>query len=59
MNIQKNQEYNYQIGNYLTANHPTYVMRAADKELFNTLKNGEYCYVLSSPQTGKSSLWRT
>lgn len=56
MNIQKNQEYNYQIGNYLTANHPTYVIRAADKELFNTLKNGEYCYVLSSPQTGKSSL---
>ena len=56
MNIQQNQEYSYQIGNYLTENHPTYVIRAADKELFNALKAGEYCYVLSSPQTGKSSL---
>lgn len=56
MNIQRNQEYSYQIGNYLTENHPTYVIREADQELFNALKAGEYCYVLSSPQTGKSSL---
>ena len=56
MNIQKNQEYNYQVGNYLTENHPTYVRRPVDKQFFNALKAGEYCYVLSSPQTGKSSL---
>ena len=56
MNIQKNQEHSYQIGNCLTETHPTYVKRAADEELFNALKAGEYCYVLSSPQTGKSSL---
>ncbi|NES75598.1 MULTISPECIES: AAA-like domain-containing protein [unclassified Okeania] len=56
MKIQKNQEYSYQVGNYLALEHPTYVRRSADKELFNALKKGEYCYVLSSPQTGKSSL---
>ena len=53
MNIQKNQEHSYQIGNCLTETHPTYVKRAADEELFNALKAGEYCYVLSYPQTGK------
>ncbi|NEP87955.1 MAG: hypothetical protein F6K18_14630 [Okeania sp. SIO2C2] len=56
MKIQKNQEYSYQVGNYLALEHPTYVRRSADKELFNALKKGEYCYVLSSQQTGKSSL---
>ncbi|MGD1699761.1 AAA-like domain-containing protein, partial [Dapis sp. BLCC M229] len=56
MNIEKNQEYDYQVGNCLTPHHPTYVRRAADQELFNALKAGKYCYVLSSPQTGKSSL---
>ncbi|NEP81922.1 MAG: hypothetical protein F6K39_29480 [Okeania sp. SIO3B3] len=56
MKIQKNQKYSYQVGNYLASDHPTYVRRSADKELFNALKKGEYCYVLSSPQTGKSSL---
>ncbi|RQH46191.1 hypothetical protein D5R40_09865 [Okeania hirsuta] len=56
MKIQKNQEYSYQVGNYLALEHPTYVRRSVDKELFNALKKGEYCYVLSSPQTGKSSL---
>ncbi|NET41487.1 AAA-like domain-containing protein [Okeania sp. SIO2B3] len=56
MKVQKNQGYSYQVGNYLALDHPTYVRRLADKELFNALKKGEYCYVLSSPQTGKSSL---
>ncbi|MGK7922789.1 MAG: AAA-like domain-containing protein [Trichodesmium sp.] len=56
MKTEENQEYSYQVGSYLGANHPTYVRRSADRELFNALKGGEYCYVLSSPQTGKSSL---
>ncbi|MBD2543912.1 AAA-like domain-containing protein [Planktothricoides raciborskii] len=46
----------YKIGGSLTANHPSYVKREADDELFNNLVKGEYCYVLNSRQMGKSSL---
>ena len=33
-----------------------WVPRFADAELFECLKRGEFCYVLSSRQMGKSSL---
>ena len=56
MDIRQTQEYTYQVGSCLALNHPTYVIRPADQELFDALKAGEFCYVLSSPQTGKSSL---
>lgn len=46
----------YQVGGSLEYQHPTYVERQADRELYRGLKNGNYCYVLNSRQMGKSSL---
>src|SRR5690349_18806762 len=43
-------------GGTLAADSPSYVERAADRELLAALRNGEYCYVLDSRQKGKSSL---
>lgn len=46
----------YQVGGSLEYQHPTYVERQADHELYRNLKNGNYCYILNSRQMGKSSL---
>lgn len=35
---------------------PSYVVRQADADLLNAVKRGEFCYVLTSRQMGKSSL---
>lgn len=48
--------YHYQVGGSLPVDAPTYISRAADDVLYQSLLEGEYCYVLNSRQMGKSSL---
>jgi AAA domain-containing protein len=46
----------YVLGGTLTRDAPSYVMRDADLDLHAALARGEFCYVLTSRQMGKSSL---
>ena len=48
--------YEYQVGGSLQTSSPTYILRQADRELYERLSEGEYCYVFNSRQMGKSSL---
>ncbi|MBE9508293.1 MAG: AAA-like domain-containing protein, partial [Chloroflexi bacterium] len=43
-------------GGTLRADAPSYVKRPADDELFNLASAGQFCYVLTPRQMGKSSL---
>src|SRR5688500_8367378 len=46
----------YITGGSLPADNPSYVERKADRELYDGLRSGEFCYVLTARQMGKSSL---
>lgn len=46
----------YKPGGSLGYQHPTYVVRQADSDLYEGLINGKLCYVFNSRQMGKSSL---
>ncbi len=46
----------YQVGGTLKPDDPSYITREADNNLYNRLKNSEFCYVFNSRQMGKSSL---
>src|SRR5947207_2148308 len=46
----------YKAGGTLRPDAPSYVERHADRELTAGLAAGEFCYVLTSRQMGKSSL---
>src|SRR5436305_15129786 len=46
----------YVTGGTMRHDAPSYVERAADRDLLEALGKGEFCYVLTSRQMGKSSL---
>src|SRR5262245_50846170 len=46
----------YQTGGSLAHDAPSYVAREADRQLLDALQRGEFCYILTSRQMGKSSL---
>lgn len=49
-------QFDYQVGGSLQFDHPTYVERQSDVDLFNCLIQGELCYAFNARQMGKSSL---
>jgi CheY-like chemotaxis protein len=54
--IEQKQAERFHTGGTLRPDAPSYVERRADKELLAALCRGEFCYVLTARQMGKSSL---
>src|SRR5258705_12835875 len=46
----------YVTGGTLSRDALSYVIREADEDLYEGITNGQFCYVLTSRQMGKSSL---
>ncbi len=57
MTLEQTRTSYYRVGGNLPPDAPSYVKREADEQLYQKLKEGEFCYVLNSRQMGKSSLW--
>lgn len=46
----------YVVGGTIAPGSPSYIARRADEELFEAVRAGDFCYVLTARQMGKSSL---
>ncbi len=46
----------FTVGGALRSDAPSYIKRPADDELFDRVLSGEFCYILTPRQLGKSSL---
>ncbi|MGK7898966.1 MAG: AAA-like domain-containing protein, partial [Xenococcus sp. (in: cyanobacteria)] len=55
-NAEQDSTFDYQVGGSLPMDSPTYVVRSADRNLYQALRQGEFCYILNTRQMGKSSL---
>lgn len=56
LDARENPDYQYQVGGSLSPTAPSYVSRQADETLYRALLRGEFCYVFTARQMGKSSL---
>ncbi|WP_283759488.1 hypothetical protein [Roseofilum casamattae] len=50
MNEKANPQIRYQLGGSLAWSDPTYIKRKADGELYEQLKQGNFCYVFNARQ---------
>lgn len=48
--------YEYRVGGGLPEHAPSYAVRQADRDFYECLKAGDFCYVFNSRQMGKTSL---
>lgn len=56
MSLNKQQSEFFVVGGTLYQDSPSYIKRPADDELYEAILAGEFCYVLTPRQMGKSSL---